>query len=187
MTSTFAALGIDEALRTLDMVKDGGSSLDIVMQITSKRAGDVQGESDRVYADSKPRLELMGYFFAAVSPTDPNSGSAAAKRQYSALRVVRGSDAATASMLKLLVGNDDITLSVSVFKAGGDAQIKDAKPLMRISLKAVRIQTYTLLAGSGGPIEIIDFAFRTLEIESAPQTHTGSRGALRTFADSLGE
>ncbi len=188
MHSSYAGLSTDEVLRTLDMVKGDSTSLDIVMYMKSKRSGDIQGESDRVFADNKPRMDLIGYFLATEAPTDMSTGGGTGRRQYAPLRIVRNADAASSSILSAFATNDDVSVDVSVFKAGGDAQTKDAQPMLRIGIKKVRIKTYTMLAGgafSSGAIEIIDFAFREIELESAPQTNTGKRGGVRMFSDVL--
>ena len=191
MTQKYDVLDVDTALRTLDLVGGGSNSLDMVMHVNSKRSGPVEVESERIFADEKPRMDVLGYFLTAASPTDQSAGKALGRRQYSALRIIRMTDAASGTLLNLFKSTEDvIEVDVAVYKAGGAAQQKDAKPALRIFIKGARIKSYTLLAGSvavGGPVEIIDFAFRALDIQSAPQTHTGAFGAVRSFADSLGE
>ncbi len=180
-------LDINEALRTLDLVRSDSNPLDIVLQVKGKRVGQIEGESDRVFEDNKPRMDVTGYYFAALSPTDQGTGQATGKRRYSSLRVVRPTDSATASMLSMFATNDDITVDLSTFKAGGDALSKDAQPILKIGLKEARLRTYTLLGGGavGGAVEIVEFTFREIEITSAPQQTSGKRGAVRTFTDSL--
>lgn len=186
---SFEPVGLDmnEALRTLDLVRSDSNPLDIVLQVKGKRVGQIEGESDRVFEDNKPRMDVTGYYFAALSPTDQGTGQATGKRRYSSLRVVRPTDSATASMLSMFATNDDITVDLSTFKAGGDALSKDAQPILKIGLKEARLRTYTLLGGGavGGAVEIVEFTFREIEITSAPQQTSGKRGAVRTFTDSL--
>lgn len=188
---SFEPIGLDlnEALRTLDLVRSDNNPLDIVMQVKGARVGQIEGESDRVFEDGKPRMEVTGYYFAALSPTDQGTGQSTGKRRYSSLRVVRQTDAATASMLSMFATNDNITVELATYKAGGDALTKNTQPILRINLKAARIRTYTLLGGGavGGAVEIVEFTFRELEINSAPQQGSGKRGAVRTFADSLAD
>jgi type VI protein secretion system component Hcp len=191
MALNFPGLDMDEALRTLDLVGGGSSALDMVMQVKGRRTGDVTGESNRTFADNKPRMDILGYYLAAASPTDQSSGMSSGRRQYSAMRVVRYSDSATASFLSMFSTNEDgMVVDIAVFKAGGDAQSKDKKPILRIVLKSTRIRTFTLLGGcvaGGGATEIIEFAFREIQLDSAPQESSGSRGGVRSFMDSLGE
>ena len=185
----FDGLGTDEALRTLDLINTGDGSLDMVMQLKSRRSGEIIGESERDFGDNKPRLDIMGYYLGAANPTDQSTGQAMGRRQYSAMRVLRASDAATASIMSMFATNDDgITVEVSVFKAGGDARAKDTQPVLRIKLEMVRVKTFTLLAGPAaqGQMEIIEFAFRKIQVESAPQQNIGKRGAVRSFSDDLG-
>ena len=164
-------LDINEALRTLDLVRSDSNPLDIVLQVKGKRVGQIEGESDRVFEDNKPRMDVTGYYFAALSPTDQGTGQATGKRRYSSLRVVRPTDSATASMLSMFATNDNITVDLSTFKAGGDALSKDAQPILKIGLKQARIRTYTLLGGGavGGAVEIVEFTFREIENTSSPQ------------------
>jgi hypothetical protein len=175
----------------MDLVKDGNRALDIVMQLTSKKAGDIKGESVREFADGKPRIDVMAYHFFGAAATDQSSGLATGRRSYSALRVVRNSDFATASMLKLFSTFDNtLSLVVSVYEASGDPNTKDVVPMLRIGLKAARINSFTVLAGGvggGGAFEIIDFAFREIELVSQAQMETGIRGGGNVFTDTWAE
>ena len=178
-------LDMQEALRTLEMI---GKENDLWMHVESERAGDVKGESDRIFIDQKSRLEPLGYYISGGSLTDSTGSKSKGRRQYSSLRILRATDAATASLMALFGANDDITVELSKFKAGGDVS-KDLQPTFAITIKKARVKTYTLLSGGGAhtdvAVEIIEFAFRTIKIESAPQTSTGLRGAVRSFSDTM--
>jgi type VI protein secretion system component Hcp len=192
MASHYPGLTIDEALRTLELVGNGVSQLDMVMKVKSERSKDfIKGELERKFYDGKPRMPVLGYYLAAAFPTDAFSGLVSGMRQYSALRVIRNSDAASASFLSVYANREDVTVfEVAIFKAGGDPTTKDAKPLLCIGLSNVRINSVTLLGGGvagGGPIEIIEFGFRDIQVDSAPQTSEGAKDGGRQFRDSWGE
>ena len=189
MTVDTAVMDMDEALRTLGIVgklTDKIGHLDIFMKVKTQRAGDVEGESPRKFADGKPRHQLLGYYFSAGSPTDVGSGAATGRRRYSAVRVVRNSDAATASLLSAFSTNDKVTVEVSSYKAGGS---DTAQPSFRMELGDARVKSYTLIAGGAlygsGAMDIIEFVFRTVAIDTAPQTASGQRGAVRSFMDEV--
>jgi type VI protein secretion system component Hcp len=190
MSFDAAVMDMDEALRTLELIGTSSGQIDLVMHINAKRAGDIEGESSRKYADKKPRHEILGYYFAAGSPSDAGSGQAAGRRRYSALRIVRNSDAATAPLMSAFATNDSLTVELASYKAGGDNS-EDAQPHHKIVLEHARVKTFTLMSGgalpNSGAIEIIELLFRKVKIESAPQQKSGQRGGVRTFEDSLGE
>jgi type VI protein secretion system component Hcp len=190
MSLETAMMDIDEALRTLEIVGSKSGQIDLVMQVKTQRAGDIEGESPRKYKDGKPRHEVLGYYFAAGTPSDAGSGQSTGRRRYSALRIVRNTDASTASLMSAFATNDNLTVDLSSYKAGGDDS-KDAQPTFRILLKNARVKTFTLLGGGAlpntGAVEIIELHFRTVTIESAPQQKTGDRGGVRVFEDTLSE
>ncbi len=181
---------LEEALRTIELVGSRNGQLDVVMQVKTQRAGDIEGESERKFGDSKPRHDVLGYYLSAGSPSDAGSGQAKGRRQYSALRVVRNSDAATASLMSAFATNDNLTVELASYRASGDVT-KDNQPTFMLKIENARIKTFTLLSGGSmpntGSVEIIELLYRSLAIESAPQTQSGQRGAVRTFKDTLSE
>jgi type VI secretion system Hcp family effector len=184
-----AVMDIDEALRTLEIVGTTAGQLDLLMQVKGSKQGEVEGESVRSHSDGKPRHDILGYYLSAGTPSDTESGQAAGRRRYSAMRVVRNSDASTSSLLSAFAHNEDLTtVELLSYRSGGD-NTKDTKPLFRIEMKKVRVKTFTLMMGGSlpgmGAVEIIELNFREIKMESAPQTGTGQRGGVRTFEDIL--
>ena len=168
----------DEALRLLETMS-GESVMDFTMLLESKGSV-IEGESNRKFEDGKKRMALGGYHYCTDIVTPP--GSSKGQVRCSMLVVVRYSDAATASIASLLKNQDaDIKVTISVFKAGGDVS-KDQQPTLELLLEEARVHTQSLLTGGQPkrPCEIIYFAFRKIEIRSAPQLDTGLRGAVRT-------
>jgi type VI secretion system Hcp family effector len=187
---TAAFMELDEALRTLKLVGAGNSQLDIVMQVKAQRAGEIEGESDRQYHDGKARHDVCGYYFSSGTPSDAGSGQIKGRRRYSAVRIVRNSDAATAKLMSAFATNDQLTVELASFRSGGDKS-KDLKPMFSIRLENARVKTFTVLSGGTvegtGIMEVIELLFRTITVESAPQQKAGQTGAISTFKDTLGE
>ncbi len=183
-------LELDEALRSVELVGKQNGQLDVWMQVNTKRAGDVDGEAVRKFGDGKPRLEVLGYYMSAGTSSDAGSDRSNGRRRYSAVRVIRNCDAATATLLSSLKGDDNITVKLESYRAGGDVS-KDMQSKFSILLENARLRTYTVLNGgampNSGAVEILEFSFRNITVDSSPQTATGQRGAVRTFQDIVGE
>lgn len=183
-----AVMDMDEALRTLTLIGTKVGQFDTHMQVTGKKQGEINGESARKHASGKPYHAIVGYYLAAGSPTDNASGSATGRRRYSAMRVVRSSDSATASIMNAFANNESLTVELDSYRAGGD---DSADALFHFKLENARVKTYTLMFGGAlpntGMVEIIEFAYRKIEMEAAPQTKVGQRGGVKTFVDELSE
>jgi len=170
----------DEALRLLELAAAGDDAgRDVLLTVESKGSV-IEGESDRRFEDGKQRMAVAGYFLNSLVDTPP--GSAKGRVVNGGLTLVRYSDAATASLASLLKSQaDDLKVTLSVFKAGGDDS-KDEQPTLELTLKDARVAVHCLLSGGrlGRPCEVVCFVYRSLTVASAPQRRTGQRGAVRT-------
>lgn len=184
-----ACMDMEEALRTLQLIGTKVGQHDAHMHITGVgRSGPIQGESVRQHDDGKPYHPIIGYYLSAGAPTDSASGSATGRRRYSAMRVVRSSDSSTSPFLQTFANNELLTVVIKSYRAGGDDS-KDTQPMFHFELKEARVKTFTLMFGgelpNTGAVEIIEFAFRRINIDAAPQTKVGQRGVPRPFDDDL--
>jgi type VI secretion system Hcp family effector len=184
-----AVMDMDEALRTLEIVGTKAGQLDLGMYVKGSTQGEIASESIRKYRDNRPRHDILGYYLSAGTPSDSESGQAAGRRRYSAMRVVRSSDASSSSLMSAFARNEDLAIvELASYRAGGDKP-QDQDPLFRIEMKKVRVKTFTLMMGGSlpgvGALEILELTFREIAIESAPQTAAGQRGGVRTFNDTL--
>jgi type VI protein secretion system component Hcp len=181
-------LELDEALRSLDLVGRNNGEMDVWMQVNTKRGGDVVGEADRSFSDGKPRVEVLGYYMSAGTSSDAGADRSNGRRRYSAVRVIRNCDAATSTLLSGLKGDDNFTVKLESYRAGGDVSQK-MLPKFSILLENARLRTYTVLNGgampNSGAVEILEFSFRNITVDSSPQTAAGQRGAMRTFTDTV--
>ena len=180
----------EEALRTLKLLGTKAGQFDTHMHVKGKNQGEIKGESLRQHGDGKPYHAILGYYLAGGSPTDSASGSAMGRRRYSALRVVRSSDSCSASFMSAFATNEGLDVELNNYRAGGD-DAKDALPMFKITLENARVKTFTLMFGGAlpntGAVEIIEIAFRNIEIEAAPQTRIGQRDGVKTFSDTWSE
>lgn len=186
-----AVMDMEEALRTLTLIGPKAGHFDTHMHVTGQKQGEIKGESIRQHGDRKPYHSILGYYIAAGSPTDSASGSATGRRRYSAMRIVRSSDSSSASLMSAFAQNEGLTtVELNSYRAGGD-DAKDALPMFKITLKNARVKTFTLMFGGAlpntGSVEIIELAFRNIEIEAASQTKTGQRDGAKIFTDEWSE
>ena len=181
-----AVMDTEEALRTLKLLGTKAGQFDTHMHVKGQKQGEIKGESLRPHGDGKPYHAVLGYYLAAGTPVDSASGLALGRRRYSALRVVRSSDSSSASLMSAFAQNESLDVELNNYRAGGD-DAKDALPMFKITLENARVKTFTLMFGGAlpntGAVEIIEIAFRNIEIEAAPQTATGQRDGVKTFSD----
>lgn len=181
-----AVMDMEEALRTLQLIGTRVGQFDTHMHVTGERQGEVKGESERQHASGNLYHAIIGYYLAAGSPTDSASGSATGRRRYSAMRVVRSSDSSSASLMNAFMNNESLTVVLDSYRAGGDDS-RDAQPMFHFKLENARVKTFTLMFGGAlpntGTLEIIEFAYRDIELQAAPQTKVGQRGGVKTFHD----
>ncbi|HEX5390608.1 MAG TPA: type VI secretion system tube protein Hcp [Burkholderiaceae bacterium] len=171
----------DEVLRLDELaLTNMADGMDLAMVVESGGAP-VEGESTRSYHDGKPHLNLLGYW---VYTKQVQQGS---NQKYKAastgLYVLRHADAATGSLYSLLNnGKIDVKATVQVFRSGGQQSASAILPVIEIVAsdgRVANIVSYTS-PRTHQACELISFAFRKLEIKSAPQQTSGQRGAVRT-------
>lgn len=176
-------LDLDEVKMYYELAGQSSADLDLVMLV--ERAGSpLPCESSREFADGKPRMEVGGYYLAGRKPQDRQG-----QVHMSSLVVLRRSDKTTASLCSLLNNNDhSLRVLISAYKSSGDKKTIERDPTFDIELEEARISH--LILNTGGPwqapSELLAFAYRSITICSAPQTHTGQTGARSECRFSLG-
>jgi len=177
-------LSPDAVLRLFDLASPPSSSptaagQDLVLLVESKGTP-IEGECVRKFEDGKKRLNAMGYMIITGLQVAPETGDPTVTT--SDLIVVRQCDAASASIASLLKNKThDVNVVLSTFKSGGDPSLI-AQPTLEITIEKGRVAHFSVLTPSrlgGVPCEVITFAHQGFKINSAPQTTTGLRGAVR--------
>lgn len=171
-----------EALRLLD-IASGGAQLDILMAIESEGKF-VEGEVSRKFDDGKKRdLPLLGYHHSTVATLSQGFTVERRPVTHAPFVVARKSDAASAQIAQLFYSNaSKMTVTISVYKSGGDATTQAAGTPLEFVMKEARIGAHVFVTGgpTGGLNELIAFEFRGLLIQSAPQRADGTIGPIRT-------
>jgi hypothetical protein len=172
-----------EILRLLELAH-GDLQLDVLMAIENDGKY-VDGEQPRKFADGKKReLPLLGYHYCSVSSLSQGISSAGRRPiAHSPFLVVRKSDAASASIAQLFYNNaNKLTVTISIYKSGGDASTRDSGSPLEFVMKQARVSAHAFVAGgpTGGLNEVVAFDFRGLTIQSAPQRSDGTIGAVRS-------
>ena len=131
----------------------------------------VRGESkDQDFPDA---IEVRGWSYGAVSPTDPVNRLATGQAQFSDLTIVKPIDKTSPLLLERLGRNMVAdTASLICRKAGGDP-----KGYFRIDMKKVRIRSINMKVGEGTgvtPVETVVLSFQKITWTYKEQSAQGT-------------
>lgn len=171
---------IDQLLQLTRLANTNKMGADLVMALENSGTP-VTGDHSRSYPDGKPRLDILGLNWGLASAT--MGGAAQGPRSYSPLTVVREADSASA-ILTQLTNNRAANLRAAIgkYRAGGDASVSaDTLPMFELKIEEAQITGQYFITAPGEVMlyEMLVFSYRKIEIKSAPQQGTGSRGASR--------
>lgn len=171
-------LSIDELRRTIELASGARSGSDMVMLVDN--AGTiVEGESVRRHPDGKSRLDITGWHWGQSAHSE--SGAVDAARHLTPLTVVRLADSASGS-LAILASNRTrkITARISIYRSGGDSTAIETEPMFEVNIgEAQIVGQYFVTAADATLREVLVFSYRSVQIRTAPQKSSGSRGAVR--------
>lgn len=171
---------IDNLLQLTRLVHTHNMGADLVMAMENGGTP-VTGDNTRRHDDGKPRLDILGLTWGLASAT--LGGAAQGPRSYAPLTVVRQADSASA-ILTQLCNNRAASLraAIGMYRAGGDASAAtDTLPMFELKIEEAQITGQYFITAPGEVMlyEILVFSYRKIEIKTAPQQATGSRGATR--------
>lgn len=172
---------IDESLRVSELANT--QTADIAMQIVSRKAGQIEGESIRRYANGTQLIDVLGYFFAGYTPGN-------GRRHYRSVTVVKRSDVTSSSLLSLLDTNADMKVTLSSYRAGGESKSAEAQPNFEIILEEAKLKAMSIFTSAHSllPLDILSFDFRQLTMNTRAQTRSGLMGPVRSCSiDNRGE
>jgi len=171
---------IDNLLQLTRLAHTHRMGADLVMAMENSGTP-VTGDNVRRYPDGKPRLDMVGLSWGLTSASV--GGAAQGPRSYAPLTVVREADSASAIFTQLAnTRAANLRASIGKYLAGGDASVTaDTLPMFELKIDEAQITAQYFITAPGDVMlyEILVFSYRKLEIKTAPQQGTGSRGATR--------
>lgn len=158
----------------------GAVAADIYLNVRTKRAGDLKGESTA--PDHENEIIAHGFQFGLASGSAIGSSAATSRRQYKHLVVVKQLDSASTALMSALASNDEVkALKLSLRKPGAGQE-----DFFTITLGAARVVGIDLdCDASGQPVERATFAFTQIEVDYRVQGDDGTPGASSSFVDEI--
>lgn len=154
------------------------SDLHLIVEL--KRGGKIKGESkDKVYPGE---IQLISWSLGASSLSAPDSLEAAARRNWSPLRVTKLIDKASTPLVNALITNAEIKdLRVVCRKSG-----QDPLPYYEIHLRGARVESIEqAVQANAQAIEQVSFVYAFIELLYSDQTAGGGKGGQSSVEDTI--
>lgn len=154
-------------------------SIDAYLDVKTKRAGKVKGESTTTgHIDD---IIVKGWHWG-VSCSSALASDKYERRSYSVLTVHKLIDRSTTSLLAALATNDEVKEAKLTLRRSGGAQ----EIYFVIKLEKARVVSQRHETGPDGhPLETVAFAFRKIEVQYTPQAGAGYGGGTSSFVDEI--
>jgi len=157
-----------------------GTDSDIFLDVQARRAGKIKGEVTT--ADHADDIQVLSWHWGVSAGSAIGSAAATSRRQYRALVVTKGVDAASTGLLTALVNNDELKeVNLVMRKAGGEALA-----YFKMKLGGGRVVDVELDVDTAGrPVERVTFHYTQIEIDYQGQQADGTGGAGYSFSDDV--
>lgn len=157
-----------------------GTQADIFLDVQARRAGKIKGEV--VTADHTDDIHVLSWRWGVAAGSAIGSAAATSRRQYRALVVTKGVDAASTGLLTALVSNDELKqVKLTMRKSGGEAL-----DYFKMKLGGGRVVDVDLDVDTAGrPVERVTIQYTKIEIDYQCQQADGSGGAGYSFSDDV--
>jgi type VI secretion system secreted protein Hcp len=157
-----------------------GTDADIFLDVQARRAGKIKGEVTT--ADHADDIQVQSWHWGVSAGSAIGSAAATSRRQYRALVVTKGVDAASTGLLTALVNNDELKeVNLAMRKAGGEALA-----YFKMKLGGGRVVDVELdVDAAGRPVERVTFHYTQVEIDYQAQQADGTGGAGYSFSDDV--
>lgn len=155
------------------------SSVDAYLDVKTKRAGKVKGES--MATGHIDDIIVKGWHWG-VSASSALASDKYERRSYSVLTIHKLIDRATTSLMAALAFNDEVKeAKLTLRRAGGAQEIYFIIKLEKARVVSQRHETDS----DGHPRETVAFAFRKIEVQYTPQASSGLGGGTTSFVDEI--
>lgn len=159
---------------------------DMFLKVHGQKTGAVRGEAND--AAFVGQIEIVSWGWGISAPSAVGGGNlATGRRLLKPLVVNKLADCSSTALMIILAGNELVTATLSVRKAGGSAL-----PYFVVKLEQARIVDYTVdsgLSSDGAPslLECVSFTFNKINVTHTPQGTTGAGEGASEFEDEVGE
>jgi type VI secretion system secreted protein Hcp len=158
----------------------GDVASDIFLGVTTKRAGKLKGECTA--AGHQGDIGLIGWSWGVSASTAIGSTTATSRRVYKHLVCTKGVDATSTGLLSALATNDEVKeAKLTMRKAGGEALDYFTMTLGKARVVAIDID----VGADGRPVERIEIAFSTIEVQYKQQQGAGLGSGSFVFNDDV--
>jgi type VI secretion system secreted protein Hcp len=145
---------------------------DIFLKVQGAKSGKINGEADDT--DHKDEIEVLGWSWGMVAPTDIATAQASGRYQMRMLNITKGVDKASTPLMSVLACNEIVTKALLTVRKAG----KTGKPIeyLKVTLEQARIVSYQVHTGVNNPavlIEELSFAFQKITVDYTPQGPDG--------------
>ncbi len=156
------------------------SASDVFLSVQTKRAGKIKGEATT--DGHEDEISLVSWAWGVKANTAIGSTEATARRVYRPLVICKGIDSASTALMSALVTNDEVReAKLTMRKAGGSAL-----DYFKMTLSGARVIAVDLdIDARGMPIERIEIAFTTIDIEYERQSESGISAGAYSFSDEV--
>ena len=157
-----------------------GTDADIFLDVQARRAGKIKGES--ITEDHVDDIQVLSWRWGVNAGSAIGSTAATSRRQYRALVVTKGLDAASTGLLNALVSNDELKeINLTMRKSGGEAL-----DYFAMKLAGGRVVDVDLdVDAAGRPVERVTFQYTQIEIDYTSQQAGGGAGGGYSFNDDV--
>jgi len=156
------------------------SASDIFLQVRTKRAGKIKGES--LAPEHVDDIMVSSWNWGLSAGSAIGSGQATARRSYKHLTVIKRIDSASTALMSALATNDEVKEARQAMRRAGEEQVD----FFTIVLGGARVAAIDIeVDGSGTPVERVQFSFTRVEVEYRRQEGSGQAGASSSFLDEV--
>lgn len=153
---------------------------DMFLRVEGKSTGVIKGESNA--PDHFEEIEIFEWSWGMTGSTGLGGAGATARTALSEITFGKGTDRATTQLMSVMRSNEPIKKAVLTVRKAGAVPPVD---FLVVTIQNGRLTSHTIgseAPGSPTLVERLSMAFEKIEIQYAPQSASGSKGAQLSFS-----